>query len=82
MYYVYILYSQLIDKYYIGYSADADGRLYKHIVKHKGFTAQVSDWKMVYREPFESKIEAMSREKQLKKWKSRVAIENLIRSIG
>ena len=82
MFYVYILYFAAIDKYYTGHTADADTRLYKHNSKHKGFTGQADDWEVVYQEEFDTKAAAMNREKQLKNWKSRTAIENLIRSVG
>ena len=82
MFYVYILYSSSLNKYYIGYTADVNSRVYKHNAKHKGFTAGATDWQIIYTEIFNSKAEAIKREKQIKQWKSRVAIENLIRSVG
>ena len=43
-FYVYILYSRLLDKYYIGHSGSAlEERLQKHLSQHKGFTAKVKD---------------------------------------
>ena len=82
MFYVYILYSVSINKYYVGYSADTDSRLYKHNTKHKGFTGQVNDWALVYTEAFPAKPQALRREKQIKQWKSRKAIEELIYPVG
>ena len=55
MYYIYILYSRLLDRYYIGYTADLQGRLYKHKARHKGFTGSTNDWELVYSETFASK---------------------------
>jgi len=81
MFYVYILYSASLNKYYVGYSADTAGRLYKHNKTHKGFTGQVNDWMLVYTEAFEEKTKALQREKQIKQWKSRKAIEDLISSV-
>ena len=82
MYYVYILYSMSVDKYYVGYTSDPDDRLYKHNKKHRGFTAQATDWKLVYNKTCITKNVAMARERQIKKWKSRRMIENLISSAG
>ena len=82
MFYVYILYSLSLNKYYVGYSSGVGGRVYKHNAKHKGFTAAAKDWQVVYTEAFNSKAEATKREKQIKQWKSRTAIENLIRTVG
>jgi len=78
MYFVYILYSSSRLKYYIGYTADLADRLIKHNSKHKGFTSGVKDWQIVYTEQFQTKQEAISREKQIKSWKSRQPIDALV----
>ncbi len=81
-YCVYILYSSYLDRYYIGYTGtDVSERLKKHNVNHKGFTGKKADWIIKYKEVFEGKAEAMLREKQLKKWKSRILIDKLISGI-
>ncbi len=54
-------------------------RLRKHNSNHKGFTGKIGDWEIVYSENFISKSLAYARERQVKKWKSRIAIERLIR---
>ena len=77
-YFVYIIYSETIDKFYIGYTADLEGRLIRHNQKSKGFTGKVNDWKIVYSEAFECQKRAMIRENQIKSWKSRKAILALI----
>jgi putative endonuclease len=78
-YYFYILFSQKLDKYYIGSTNDLVDRLRKHNSNHKGFTGKIGDWEIVYFEIFDSKSLAYARERQVKKWKSRIAIERLIR---
>ncbi len=78
-YTVYILFSETKNKYYIGFTADLTGRLLRHNQKSKGFTENVNDWKIVYTEFYETKEEALKREKQLKSWKSRIKVELLIR---
>jgi putative endonuclease len=80
MFSVYIIYSNKLDKYYIGFSSDVEKRLLKHNGKSKGFSSLGRPWLLVYKESFDSKKEAMTREKQLKSWKSRERIESLIRS--
>jgi putative endonuclease len=63
----YILYSDQIDKYYIGYTCDQlHSRLNKHNSNHAGFTGRVNDWKIFYSEKYETKKEAMNRERQVK----------------
>lgn len=48
----YILYSKLLDTYYIGYTSDMTSRLLRHNQKSKGFTGKVNDWEVVYKEYF------------------------------
>ena len=77
---VYILYSETIDKFYIGSTRDkSEIRLKKHNSKHKGFTSSVDDWKIVYEEYFEEYKDARKREIQIKNWKSRKSIEEMIK---
>ncbi|MBN1649957.1 MAG: GIY-YIG nuclease family protein, partial [Bacteroidales bacterium] len=80
--YFYILFSKKLNKYYIGSTYDLVERLRKHNSNHKGFTGKIGDWKVVYSEIFDSKISALARERQVKKWKSRIAIEKLISESG
>ncbi|HLW30988.1 MAG TPA: GIY-YIG nuclease family protein [Aequorivita sp.] len=80
MYFLYILYSIHLDRYYVGSTEDISMRLKEHLWSHKGFTSKAKDWELKYSESFESKIEAMARERQIKKWKSRRLIEKLISS--
>jgi putative endonuclease len=80
MFTTYIIYSQSLDKYYIGHTADSQQRLIKHLANHKGFTGKVNDWVIVYQETFDSKTEAYKRERVIKNWKSRKMIEKLIGS--
>jgi putative endonuclease len=77
-YYTYILFSALRNKYYIGSSEDVQKRLIKHNTNHKGFTGKAFDWRIVYSESFNSKQEAIARERQIKNWKSKKMIEKLI----
>ena len=79
MYTVYILYSTIRDRFYIGFTGDEmQERLRRHHSNHKGFTGKIADWKIVYTESFPQKNEAMKRELEIKAWKSRKRIELLI----
>jgi putative endonuclease len=76
---VYILYSPSKSKYYIGFTGDEmNERLRKHNADHKGFTGGTGDWVIRHTEKFALKEEAMRREQQIKKWKSKKMIEKLI----
>ena len=81
-YFVYILYSESSDKYYVGHTGDIlDERIRKHNSNHTGFTGRSNDWKLVYKELCPNKAAALKRELEIKSWKSRKRIESLIGSI-
>ena len=77
-YYVYILYSQIKDKYYVGYTQDPDERLKEHNLGATISTRSGRPWILVYREEYQDKHSAISREIAIKKMKSRKYIESLI----
>ena len=81
MFFAYILYSSLLNKYYIGSTSDIEQRIKKHNTNHKGFTGKTGDWTLKWKEEHPSKEEAYKKERQLKAWKSRVMIEKLISDI-
>ena len=75
----YILHSKNLDTYYVGHTtALIEERLSRHLSNHKGYTAKAKDWHIVYSEIFNTKKEAYAREREVKKWKSRIKIEELI----
>jgi len=80
MFYLYILFSEKINSYYVGVSSNIQERLSLHLSNHNGYTAKVKDWIIVYTESFETNTEALKREKQIKNWKSKTMIEKLIAS--
>ena len=78
MFYVYILHSNTLNKFYIGYTENLEERLKKHLSNHAGFTGKTTDWKIVYTETFPTKDLAFARERKIKSWKSRIKIQELI----
>ena len=78
LFFVYILYSLTKDKFYIGFTSNLEERIIRHNQKSKGFTGKINDWKMIYSEAYNTKSEALAREKQIKSWKSRIKIQQLI----
>jgi len=78
LFHVYLLFSESKNRYYIGHSSDLEARLIRHNQKSKGFTGNTNDWKVVYTEHYNSKEEAQKRELQIKSWKSRIKIQELI----
>lgn len=78
-YYLYILYSLSKNKYYIGSSANISKRIERHNAGATPSTKPGRPWHLAYSEEFDSKTEAIQRERYLKRMKSRVIIEQLIR---
>ena len=78
--YMYILFSEKLNKFYIGACIDMDRRIYEHNIGHSKFTSTGIPWQLMYTEEFESLHEAKQREKKIKDMKSRKYVENLIGS--
>ena len=78
LFYTYIIFSKIKNKYYVGASENPTERLKKHNNKNNGFTNQTNDWEIVFLKKFDSKIEAYTFERKIKSWKSRKMIEKLI----
>jgi putative endonuclease len=76
MFFTYILYSKKYDRYYIGHCEDKIARLKRHNNKSVTSTKHFVPWEMVYNEKFNTRSEAASREKEIRK-KSRKYIEFL-----
>ena len=75
--YCYILFSEKINKFYVGACTDLDRRLYEHNIGHSKFTKTGMPWVIFYFEKFETLQEAKKRELEIKKKKSRIYIQNL-----
>ena len=76
--FMYILFSEKVNKYYIGACKDLERRLHEHNIGHSKFTSTGIPWQIKYKEAFETVQEAKRRELAIKKMKSRKYIENLI----
>jgi putative endonuclease len=74
--YVYILTNQYNTVTYIGVTNNLIKRVYQHKNKQvEGFSKKYNLSKLVYFKSFEDIIEAIKREKQLKKWKRQYKID-------
>jgi putative endonuclease len=72
MFTVYVLYSDQFDKIYIGFTSDVEQRLLSHNhLATKGWTIKFRPWRIVHTETFDTKKQAMQREKALKSAKGR-----------
>ena len=80
MYTVYILYSANYQKIYIGYTSNLEQRLLSHNdLGTKGWTIKFRPWALIHKEIYETKAEAMRREKYLKTAAGRRFIHENIR---
>lgn len=78
-YYVYVLFSSKFNQIYVGYSTNVDARLLSHnVLGTKGWTIRYRPWMLVHKETFNTKKEAMAREKQLKSGRGREWIRKTV----
>ena len=77
-YWIYILRSKLLEKYYVGQSIDPHHRLVYHNTIEKGFTSRYRPWELVYSKECETRREAKEVEMKVKGWKSKIMIRKLI----
>ena len=78
MYTLYILHSESLDRYYVGYTNDLSRRLSEHNRKKGKYTDVGIPWTLVYTETFSRKESAMDREKYIKGRKSKKFIIELV----
>jgi putative endonuclease len=78
-FFVYVIFSTTGDIYYRGYSENPLNRLEQHRTGQSRYTSKFADWDLVYVECFETKREALIREKGIKKY-SKAQIKNLVES--
>jgi|TARA_R110000737_G_scaffold182215_1_gene205636 putative endonuclease len=69
-FYVYILFSESIDKHYIGQTNNLENRLKRHNSGYEKFTKKGKPWIVKFSITLNSRSEAMRLEKKLKNLKS------------
>ena len=77
-YFTYILESEVDGSFYYGYTSNLEKRLAEHNLGKSRYSAGKTPWKLIYYEEFNSKSEAIKREKELKRKKSKDYIEKYI----
>ena len=79
MFTVYVLFSQKYNQIYIGYTSDLSNRFLSHNeLATKGHTIKYRPWIIAYTEEFQTKSDAIKREKQLKNATGRKLIWKLV----
>jgi len=77
-FFVYIIFSSSLNKFYVGYTTDIQKRLLEHNSGISVFTARANDWELKYCKTYNTREEAMKKEQEIKRKKSRKYIEWLI----
>ncbi|NER10859.1 GIY-YIG nuclease family protein [Muriicola jejuensis] len=65
-YLVYVLYSERLEKYYVGYTKDLDERMSRHNTGRSRFTSKGLPWKLIRVFNCTSRLEAIRLEKIIK----------------
>ena len=79
-YYVYVLQNEKDDSFYVGSTQDLNQRVERHNTGRSRYTKNRGSWKLLYTEQYDTRAQAMQREQQIKKWKNKKYIEQLIAS--
>ena len=79
MVYVYVLYSNDFERYYVGMSDNVEKRLKEHNKGLSKSTKPSVPWRLVHSEQFETRMETRTREKYLKsaagrRWRKKILI--------
>jgi putative endonuclease len=80
MHYIYILQSEKDNSFYIGETDNLKERLKFHNKGLQRYTRNKIPWKLVYFEKYPNRREALKREKEIKRKKSKRYIEWLIKN--
>ncbi|HTL80482.1 MAG TPA: GIY-YIG nuclease family protein [Bacteroidia bacterium] len=82
-YVVYILYSESSNRTYVGQTSDLEKRLvYHNEISIGSFTSKFRPWKLIHSEKFDSRSEAMRREKWFKSGVGRDEIQKIKNRCG
>ena len=81
-YWVYVLRSERVARRYVGQTDNLEARLNRH---HSGLvfaTAPYRPWRLIHSERFDSRSEAMRRERFLKSGQGRIFLDQLERQLN
>ena len=78
MYYLYILFSEKLNRFYVGQTNDLLSRLKRHNSGQENYTSKGVPWEIVYFVQLESRGKAMRMEKKLKNLKSQSRLKDFI----
>ncbi len=79
-FHLYILRSTTTGRYYVGHTENLTKRVYEHNNNRTPSIKNRGPWELAYSERFETRSAASRREREIKKMKSRVWLEELLRA--
>lgn len=80
MFYVYILKSLKNGRFYTGSTNDIERRLHEHNIGQTKYTSKIWPFELVYKEVYNTKLEAIRRERFLKTGKGRELLKHIMGS--
>ncbi len=81
MFSVYALYSEKINRIYVGQTDDLEERVADHRSGRSRYTSRADDWVLIHVEEFATRAEAMRRERELKTHRGRDFLREKLRGI-
>jgi len=66
MFYTYILFSNVLNKFYSGHTSDIQKRILEHNSGKSKYTRQSKDWNIIWFSKLDTKSEAMKLENKIK----------------
>ena len=78
MFYVYILKSLKNGRFYTGLTNNLERRLYEHNIGQTKYTSLTRPFELIYKEVYNTKLEASKREKFLKTGKGREILKTIL----
>ncbi len=75
-YYVYIIWSEKLNKFYVGSTQDLENRLSEHNNGEDNFTSKGVPWKLIWNIESENRAEAVRLENKIKKRGIKRFLEN------
>ena len=80
MFFVYVLKSLKNGRLYTGSTNNLERRLVEHNIGQTKYTSQAGPFKLIYKETYNTKLEAIKREKFLKTGKGRELLKSILGS--
>ena len=82
MHYLYILFSENLQKFYVGETNNIQSRVLKHNnhTYKKAFTRASDDWKIVLSKELENRTQTLFLESFIKRMKSKIFINKIIKN--